>query len=425
MSVGGGLGGGFGRIWFATGATALGVQIAQLAVPLLAVVSLHASSGQVGLIGAAQWLPFLLIALPVGVLVDRRRRRPLLMAAEWIRVLGTTAIILLGVAGVLTLPALLLLVVVIGCGAVVFEVAYQSFLPSVVPRERLGVANSRLQATEATALVAGPGLGGLLVQLLGALPTLAVTAGGSFMSAVSLSRIPESFTPATHRRKPVARDLMEGLRFLRHDRVLAGLLGFSAISNPFAQWILLLFIVDAVRRLDLTTGQVGVVLAIGAVGTLLGAATAPAVARRLGVLRTILFTAAVDPVVLFALPAAVPGWGVPALVTALGATFAVNGYAVGLDTVLVTTVRQTRTPDDLRGRVNAATRMVSYGTITLGAAAGGLAGQLLGVRLGLLIGCLGALTTFGWVAGWATLITRHHEPLDGTPAVPIQSRTGP
>lgn len=423
MSLGDDLGRGFGRIWFATGSTAIGAQVAQLAVPLLAVVSLHASSGQVGLLGAAQWLPFLLIALPVGVLVDRRRRRPLLIAAEWIRVIGTTATILLGVAGVLTLPALLLLAVLVGCGAVVFEVAYQSFLPSVVPRERLDAANSRLQATEATALVAGPGLGGLLVQLLGALPTLAVTAVGSLMSGLSLWRIPESFAPATHRRNPVARDLLEGLRFLRRDRVLAGLLGFSAVSNPFAQWITLLFLVDAVRRLHLTTGQVGVVLAIGAVGTLLGAATAPAVAHRVGVLRTIVVTAAVDPLVLFVLPAAVPGWGVSALITALGAAFAVNGYAVGLDTVVVTTIRQTRTPDNLRGRVNATTRMVSYGTITLGAAVGGLAGQLFGVRLGLLIGCLGALTTAAWVAGWAALLTRQNERLDATPTGPILKRS--
>jgi MFS family permease len=419
MGIGDDLGRGFGRIWFATGVTAVGVQVAQLAVPLLAVVSLHASPGQVGLLGAAQWLPFLLIALPVGVLVDRRRRRPLLIVAEGIRVIGTTAIILLGVADVLSLPALLLLAFVVGCGAVLFEVAYQSFLPSVVPRDRLDAANSRLQATEATALVAGPGVGGLLVQLVGALSTLAVTAVGSFMSAVSLWRLPESFTPASPRKKPIGRDLLEGLRFLRRDRVLAGLLGFSAIANPFAQWITLLFLVDGVRRLHLSTGQVGLVLAIGAVGTLLGAATAPAVARRLGPLRTILITAAVDPLVLLVLPAAVPGWGVSALIPALGLAFAINGYAVGVDTVVVTTVRQTRTPDDLRGRVNATTRMVSYGTIALGAAMGGLAGQLFGVRLALLIGCLGALTTVVWVAGWAALLARHDERLDGTPTAPI------
>jgi MFS family permease len=409
-----GLGAGFGRVWFATGATAIGIQIAQLAVPLLAVVSLHASSSQVGLLAAAQWVPFLVVALPLGVLVDRRRRRPLLIVAECVRAAGTIAIILLGVAHVLTLLILVLLATFVGCGTVLFEVAYQSFLPSVVPKERLDAANSRLQATEATALVAGPGIGGLLVQVLGAVLTLAVSAAGSALSAVSLSRVAETFSPAAHSGGSAIRELVEGARFLRHDRVLAGLLGFSAIANPFAQWITLLFLVDGVRRLHLTTGQIGLVLALGAVGTLLGAATAPAVSRRLGVLRTVLLTTAVDPLALFVLPAAEPAWHPAVLVVGLGAAFAVNGYAVGLDTVVVTTIRQLRTPDELRGRVNATTRMVSYGSIAVGAAVGGLAGNLLGVRLALLVGCIGALLTTAWVIAWAALVTHHHDRLDAT-----------
>lgn len=411
------MGRGFGRVWFATGTTAVGAQIAQLAVPLLAVLSLHASPSQVGFLGAAQWLPFLVVALPLGVLVDRRRRRPLLVAAECVRVAATVGIVALGAADLLTLPALLVLATATGCGTVLFEVAYQSFLPSIVPRDRLQAANSRLQATEATALVAGPGVGGLLVQLLGALPTLCVTAVGSLLSAVSLSRIDESFTPDDRTETSVARQLLDGLRFLRHDRVLAGLLGFSAISNPFAQWVTLLFLVDAVRRLHLTSGQVGLVIMVGAVGTLLGSATSSPVVHRLGPLRTILLTSAIDPVALFVLPTAEPGWGVPALIAGLGAAFAINGYAVGLDTVIVTTIRQRRTPDDLRGRVHAANRLVSYGSIALGAAMGGLAGELLGLRAGLLVGCLGALSTIAWVVGWAALVTRHGDRLDATPAV--------
>lgn len=406
-----GLGPGFGRIWFATGSTSVGAQIAQLALPLLAVLSLRASPTEVGLLGAAQWLPFLVIALPLGVLVDRWRRRPLLVAAEVVRAIATAVIVLLGAIGVLTLPALVLLAAITGCGTVLYDIAYQSLLPSVVPHERLDAANSRLQATEATALVAGPGAGGMLVQLLGALPTLGVTAVGSLLSALSLARLGEP--PRHHVRRDAAavRELLDGVRFLLRDRVLTGLLGFSAISNPFAQWVTLLFLVDAVRRLHLASGQVGLALAIGAVGTLLGAACGPAIGRRLGPLRTILLTSAVDPIVLFALPVAEPEWGIPTLIVVLSTAFAVNGYAVGLDTVIVTTIRQRRTPDALRGRVNAANRLVSYGTIALGAAIGGLAGDLLGTRLGLLLGCLGALASFGWVAAWAALITRKGDRL--------------
>ncbi len=408
-----GLGVGFGRVWFATGATAVGAQMAQLALPLLAVLSLHASSGAVGLLGAAQWIPFLIVALPLGVLVDRRRRKPLLVTAEVLRGIATGAIILFGAIDLLTLPTLILLAMVTGCGTVLFEIAYHSFLPSLVPRDRLDAANSRLQATQATAVVAGPGLGGLLVQALGALPTLGVTAAGSLLSALSLSRVWEPFAPPAHPREVSARgELGEGVRFLRNDRVLAGLLGYSAISNLFVQWVMLLFLLDAVRRLQLASGQVGLVLAIGALGTLLGAAASPVVASRIRPLRLILLTAVIDPIALLALPVADPGWGVGLLVAALGAAFGVNGFAAGLDTVVIATIRQRRIPDDLRGKVNAAGLMVAYGSVALGAALGGWAGNLLGVRFGLALGCVGGLATTVWVLAWAVRITRHGDRLE-------------
>jgi MFS family permease len=411
-----GLGPDFGRVWFATGTTAVGAQMAQLAMPLLAVLSLHASSAEVGLLGAAHWVPFLLVSLPLGVVVDRRRRKPLLVTAEVVRASAIAVVLLLGALDVLSLPSLVLLAMVAGCGAVLYEITYQSFLPTVVPRERLDAANSRLQATEATAVVAGPGLGGLLVQAAGALPTLGVTAVASLVSALSLSRMrSQESPPDAGGRRSMVREVAEGMRFLRRDRVLAGLLGFSAISNPFAQWVVLLFLLDAVRRLHLNSGQVGLVLAVGAVGTLVGAAASPMVSRRIGPLRTILLTSAVDPLALFVLPLAEPEWGTALLIGGLGAAFAVNGVAVGLDTVVVATIRQRRIPDHMRGRVNAATRLASYGSIALGAAVGGWAGEALGVRKGLALGCLGALATIIWVIVWAVRVHRHGDELENGP----------
>ena len=416
------LGPGFGRVWFATGATAVGAQMAQLALPLLAVLSLHASSAAVGLLGAAPWVPFLLVSLPLGVLVDRRRRKPLLVTAEMVRGVATGVIILLGVTGLLTLPNLILLAVVTGCGTVLYEITYQSFLPSLVPRERLDAANSRLQATQATAVVAGPGLGGLLVQVLGALPTLGVTAAGSLLSALSLSRLPESFTPPAARPEASARgEVGEGVRFLRDDRVLVGLLGYSAISNLILQWVMLLFLLDAVRRLQLAAGQVGLVLAIGALGTLLGAAASPAVSRRIRPLRLIVLTAVIDPTALLVLPAADPAWGVGMLVVVLGAAFGVNGFAAGLDTVVIATIRQRRIPDRLRGKVSAAGLMVAYGSIALGAALGGGVGDLLGIRLGLALGCVGGLVATVWVIAWAVRITCHGDRLEEAPVGDAQA----
>lgn len=410
------LGPGFGRLWFATGATAVGAQMAQLALPLLAVLTLHASSAAVGLLGAAQWIPFLLVSLPLGVLVDRHQRKPLLVTAEVVRVVATAVIILLGVADLLTLPILIVLAMVTGCGTVLYEITYQSFLPTLVPRERLDAANSRLQATQATAVVAGPGIGGLLVQLLGALLTLGVTAVGSLLSALSLSRLREFFTPHTAQRGASARaEVGEGVRFLRQDRVLAGLLGFSAISNLVMQWVMLLFLLDAVRRLQLASGQVGLVLAIGALGTLLGAAASPAVSRRIHPLRLIVLTAVLDPLALLVLPVADPSWSVGLLVAVLGTAFGINGFAAGLDTVVIATIRQRRIPDDLRGKVSAAGLMATYGSIAMGAALGGAMGDLLGVRRGLALGCVSALIGTVWVMAWAVRVARHGDVLDQAP----------
>jgi MFS family permease len=401
-----GLGEGFRAVWVATAFTALGARVTAVALPLLAVLTLHASAGEVGLLATAQWLPFLLISLPLGVLFDRQRRRPLLVAAEVGRALVLLALIVLLLAGVLDVVLLVALAVMLGCCTVLFEVGYQSYLPSVVPKDLLEVANSRLQSTESVALIAGPGVGGLLVQALTAAGALAVQVVTSLVSALTLATVRRPEPPVTGPRVPLLPAVAEGVRFLMLDPVLRWAVGFSAISNLFVQWIEVLFTVDAVRRLGLTAGQFGLVFSIGAGGALLGAAAAPRVSRGLGDLPACMWCAAVEPPVLLALPALPADLGVPALVALAGAVFAVTGATGALSSVIVLTARQVRVPDTLRGRVNATTRMIAYGSITLGAAGAGLAGQLLGARTGLAIGCVGAFTTIIWTVGVGRTLLR-------------------
>lgn len=412
------LGADFGRMWFATAMTALGMQVTAVALPLLAVLTLHVSPGQVGAIATVQWLPFLLIALPLGVLFDRMRRRPLLVAAEVGRALVLLALVVLALLGTLGFELLVALALLLGCCSVLYEVGYQSYLPSVVPQQRLDVANSRLQSTESVALIAGPGIGGLLVQVVSAAGALAVQVVTSAVSVVTLVRIRGVETAPPAERLGLLPAIAEGVRFLVRDPVLLWAVGFSAFYNPFEQWIKVLFTIDAVRRLGLTAGQFGLILSIGAVGALLGAAAAPAVSRRLGALQACLWCAAVDAVFLV-LPLAQPGWGAVALIAVLGGVFAVNGFTAAVSSVIVLTVRQIRVPDALRGRVNATTRAISYGSITVGAAAGGLAGQLLGVRLGLAVGCVGVLTSLIWTLGLGGVLLRRgvriDVPHDNTP----------
>ncbi|PNW09396.1 MFS transporter [Microbacterium testaceum] len=392
------LGGDFHRFWLAQTTSAVGSQVGDLAVPLLAVVILHATAAEAGLVGVARWLPFLLLALPLGVLVDRRRRRPVLVAADIARAALIVVLVAVAVAGSLTLPVLLGLIFVIGALTVAFEVAYQSFLPTVAARDDLERANGRLQATASAAQVGGPGLGGWLVQTLTAPWALLSQAVTYAVSAVALLGIRSSESDPLPQRRGALAELREGLGFVRHDRYLVSLVGFSAIYNLFAQWITVLLLVHAVRELGLTAGHLGLVFSLGAVGAVVGAAAAPASVRRFGVGPVLIACAGAESLVLGVIPFVDAAWSTPVIVAALVGVFAVNGAGTSLSSVVALTLRQLRTPDHLLGRVNATVRWISYGVVAIGAGLGGLAGEALGTRAGIAVGCVGVALTVVWVA---------------------------
>lgn len=382
----------------ALGASAVGGQISELAVPLLAVVVLHASAGEAGLLGAARWLPFLLLALPLGVVVDRRRRRPVLVAADVVRALLTVGVVVLAVTGALTLPLLIGAVAALGACTVAFEVGYQSFLPTVVGRDQLERANGRLQATSSIAEVGGPGLAGLLVQVMTAPWALLAHALTYVVSAVALARIRRPEAPPIPSGRSALGDLRDGLDHVRRDRYLVSLVGFAGIYNLFAQWIFVLFTVHAVRELGLTAGQLGLVFSLGAIGAVAGAIAAPSTVRRWGAGPVMVACAAIECAALAALPVVAPGWPRPLAITVFVFAFALNGAGTALSSVVALTLRQLRTPDHLLGRVNATMRWLSYGVIAIGAALGGAIGDALGTRAGIAIGCGGSLLTVVWVA---------------------------
>lgn len=392
------MGGDFHRFWLAQTTSAVGSQVGDLAVPLLAVVVLHATAAEAGLVGVARWLPFLLLALPFGVLVDRRRRRPVLVAADIARAALIVVLVAVAVAGSLTLPVLLGLIFVIGAFTVAFEVAYQSFLPTVAARDDLERANGRLQATASAAQVGGPGLGGWLVQTLTAPWALLSQAVTYAVSAVALLGIRSSESDPLPQRRGALAELREGLGFVRHDRYLVSLVGFSAIYNLFAQWITVLLLVHAVRELGLTAGHLGLVFSLGAVGAVVGAAAAPASVRRFGVGPMLIACAGAESLVLGVIPFVDAAWSTPVIVAALVGVFAVNGAGTSLSSVVALTLRQLRTPDHLLGRVNATVRWISYGVVAIGAGLGGLAGEALGTRAGIAVGCVGVALTVVWVA---------------------------
>ena len=388
----------FRLFWAAQGASLTGDQLREFTLPLLALFSLGASATELGIINAAQWVPFLVLALPLGVLIDRHRRRRLLLLSDAMRAVLLVTLVAAVLWGGLSIPGLVVIAAALGMVAVIHEVGYQSAIPSLVPREYLEKANSRIQATAAAAEVGGPGLGGLAVQLLGIPAALLLNAftyltSGSFLALI---RSPEPAPARTNR--DFFAELRTGVARVRHDPYLLANVGFSAIYNPFAQWVIILLTVYAVRELGLEPAQLGLVFSIGAAGALLGAAMTSRLTARLSVGRVILLCATVECLALVALPLADASWGVVPVIIFLGAALALSGAGTTVSNVLLITIRQLRTPDRLLGRVNATMRTVTYGTIPLGALAGGFAGDALGSRLGMLVGALLCLLTIVWVA---------------------------
>ena len=392
------LGRDFRLFWIAQGASSVGGQISELAIPLLAVVVLNSSAGEVGLLGAARWLPFVLLALPFGVMVDRLRRRPVLVLSDLARAALTLAIVAFAFTGALTLPTLAILVSLIGVFTVSFDVSYQSYLPAVVGRGELERANGRLQATTAAAEVGGPGVGGLLIQAFSAPWALLAHTLTYLVSATALLGIKAVETTPTRTGRSALGELADGLAFVRRDRYLVSLIGFAAIYNLFAQWIMVLFTVHAARELGLTAGQLGIVFSLGAIGAVVGAALAPVSVRAFGAGPVLIACAALECVALAALPLVGSSWPTPTVLAVLIGVFAANGAGTSLSSVVALTLRQLRTPDHILGRVNATMRWISYGVISIGAALGGVVGELIGTGLGLAVGCAGILLTVIWVA---------------------------
>jgi predicted MFS family arabinose efflux permease len=302
----------------------------------------------------------------------------------------------LGAGGILTMPVLIAAAFCLGMLAVVFEVCYTSYLPALVSRGQLIPANSRLQASASAAEVGGPGVGGVLVQLLTAPIALAADAVSFAVSAASLiwigAREPAP-APAGDQDGSLTR-IRAGLAFTMGDPLLRALVGTSAISNLFDQWIFTLFTLFAARQLKLPAATIGLILSVGGAGAIVGSLLAGPVTARLGTGRAIVWSVATDTVML-AIPFT-PASGAAAI-PLLAAIYLVKGVGVALSTVVATSVRQAVTPDHLLGRVNGTYRFVSYSVISLGALLGGTAGQAVGLRAGLTIGAIGSLGTVAWV----------------------------
>ena len=380
----------FVRFWAGQTISVFGDQISALAIPLTAVLVLHASAIQVGILAALAWLPHLLFSLPVGVWIDRRsHRRRNMIVADVLRAAALATIPVGWWLGILTIWHLLAVAFAVGAFTVFFDLSSVSFFVALVPRSQYVEANGKLNTTRSLSYIGGPSTAGVLVQVLGA-PVALLTDALSFVASAVALRGVKVAEPNVERNGTSARaDLAEGFRYLiRHPVLRAGTACTSTI-NFFSFFIFAIFVLYASRTLGLSPATIGLILGAASFGALAGAVIAPRVGRRLGIGRAVVVGSVLFPAPMALFPLAHGSHWLSGSMLLAGEFLASVGVMIfdvnqnSLSTML--------TPDAVRSRVVGVSRFFNYGTRPVGALLGGVLGSTIGLRPTLSIAVAGCM----------------------------------
>ena len=380
----------FNLLWGGQSAGLVADQIFLLALPLAAIRELHASTMQVATLATAAKLPYLLVGLPAGVWVARLGLRRSMVWSDVVRGVTVVSVPLAALAGLLTLPHLLIAGLVIGVAAVFFQVAYQSYPPSLISDDdRLHGANTRLSLSESMARLLGPGLAGALIDAIGAARSLFVNSGSYLLSVLTLlairHRVPPEPPPAV--RRGLWQEIGEGLRFVAGHPVLRPIMVCGALYNlGFAMYESLLALF-AVRQLHLRPSVLGLAIALGGIGFPLGSLGARWLARRFGTGPAIIIAGVPSVVGLLVVTLADGRLTIPLIATGV----LLNGLGQGSFAVNAITVRHVVTPERMATRATSVHRFVSWGALPVGSVVAGLVGTAFGLRTAMIVA---AVTTF-------------------------------
>ena len=386
--------------------------MAAAGVPLLAVTVLHASTFAVAGLTAAAYLPWLLIGLPAGAWADRLQARPLMIACDAVAALLYASLPVAGWLGVLTTGQVLVVALLAGTASVLFATAYQVLLRSLVAAGDLVEGNAKLQGSAAVAAIGGRGAAGLAAEAIGAASALLFNAASFLVSAACLLRIRTAVAPCRPdaRATTVRAEITQGVRFIAADPYLRPLTLYGAAANLAYTGSTALLVVFLVRVAGFGAAAVGVLLAAGSVGGVLGAMIARRLTRWLGTARALLLSAPTAGV--FSLLIPLTGTGPRAACYVAGSAVASAGIAVG--NIIAGSFRQAYCPPRMLGRVTAGMRFLVFGTIPLGALLAGYLATAFGTR-----GALWVVLA-GFALSGALLLTRtmlSHRSLPGTGAV--------
>jgi MFS family permease len=382
----------FRRLWFGQTISVFGDQITQLGLPLVAVLTLGADATQMGTLTAVGLLPHLLFSLLAGVWLDRvRARRRLMIAADLGRAALIASIPVAFALGVLSMPQLYVVGFLSGTLAVVFDLSWNTLFVSVTERERYVEAMALLNGSRSLASVAGPTIGGLLVQVFGAPLAMLGDALSYLGSVLFLRRIRAPEPPIEHEEGSTRERLLAGLSFVVGDPIMRPTLLSVATVNLFTFASSALFILYATTTLGVSPGALGLALGLGSVGAVIGAIFATRIGRRIGLGPAYALGLVVYPVSLLLIPLAGPEMSM-ALILALlfGSEFGA-GLGVMILDINVGAIIYARTPDRIRARAAGAFRFINYGVRPLGALFGGLLGGAIGVREAILVTTIGAI----------------------------------
>jgi len=388
----------FLKLWAGQTISLLGDQISLLAIPLTAVVFLKATAFQMGLLIAAGSAPALLFALMAGVWVDRLRRRPVLILADLGRFLLLCLIPLLFTLGMLRIELLYVLAFCIGTLAIFFNVAYPSYVPSLLERHTLVEGNSKLELSQSVGASIGPGLAGVLIQVLTAPVALLVDACSFLLSAASVVwiRTPETLSKEETTKSSMGKEMREGIRFLMRSPLLRAITSSYATLSLFNSLLEAIFVLYLTKEIGIQPVLLGLIFALGSIGFILGALLCRRLTQWMGVGPALL----IAPIAIGISDALLP---VANVVSHTFAFFLVGfaqfgfGLARPLFSINQLSLRQAITPEKLQGRVHASIALLTYGLPTVGALIGGALGQTIGLPQTLLIAAVGEIFSCAWI----------------------------
>jgi MFS family permease len=379
----------FGYFWVGQSISTLGSQVTAFAIPLLAALTLHATAQQMGFLRAAEFIPFLILTLPAGVWADLGIRRSLMIFSNLIRGVVIIFVPLAITLGWAHLEVLYAVMLVMGSFKVIFEMAYQTYIPEIVDRHTLVNANSKIMMSYALGQSAGPGLAGLMVEILGAPLAVLADSLGFFLCAGCLFKIKHHEVKVVQHQSNVWRQIAEGFRYVGRERHIRALLWLVTVNNFFMNAIMALIVLYGTREIGFRPGIFGLAVSVGGFGAVIGSVFAQRLGARLGPGPFVIYACGLTSLASFCFPliSRPDHLGIFCL-TATYFALSAAGAAV---TVFAWTIRQSITPSDLLGKMNGAFRFCVTGIMPFGALFGGWLGSIIGIRSTLLVGAVGLL----------------------------------